>query len=134
MKKKLALIITIIILNFAPLCLAIGYIQNQDLKAEITLPNDLHPQYAPTVVLTGGNEADYGNYFLQLIAGGLLYLAAPIAVLIIAMAGSEYVKSSGDETKIEAAKKTLVWAVIGLVVIILSYAIIRSVITLVTAF
>lgn len=97
--------------------------------AAVELDPNLHPEYAPVVVLKGGNEADYGNYFLQLIAGGLLYLAGPTAILIIAISGLRYVTSHGDENAMEGAKKTLEWAIIGLIVIILSYSVIRVVIT-----
>lgn len=101
--------------------------------AAVQIDPQLHPEYAPVVVIKGGTEADYGNYFLQLIAGGLLYLAAPTAVLFIAVSGLRYVTSHGDENAMEGAKKTLTWAVIGLVVVIGAWAIVRIIIdTLVT--
>lgn len=101
-------------------------------SAVVELDPNLHPEYAPVVVLgKTANEADYGNYFLQLIAGGLLYLAGPVAILFIAVAGLQYVSSHGAQTKLEAAKNTLQWAVVGLVVIILAYAIVRVVISLI---
>jgi hypothetical protein len=97
-------------------------------SAVVEIDPNLHPEYAPVVVIQGGTEADYGNYFLQLIAGGLLYLAGPVAILFIAVSGFRYVTSHGDQTALEEAKKTLTWAIIGLVVVILSYAIVRVVI------
>ncbi len=101
--------------------------------AAVQINPDLHPEYAPVVVIKGGTEADYGNYFLQLIAGGLLYLAAPTAVLFIAVSGLRYVTSHGDENAMEGAKKTLTWAIIGLVVVIGAWAIVRIIIdTIVT--
>lgn len=96
--------------------------------AAVQIDPQLHPEYAPVVVIKGGTEADYGNYFLQLIAGGLLYLAAPTAVLFIAVSGLRYVTSHGDENAMEGAKKTLTWAVIGLVVVIGAWAIVRIII------
>jgi hypothetical protein len=98
--------------------------------AQVSIDPSLHPDYAPVVVL--GSEttaADYGNYFLQLIAGGLLYLAAPIAVLIIAISGLRYVTSHGKPEAIEGAKKTLMWAIIGLLTVIFAYAIVNVIIT-----
>ncbi len=99
--------------------------------AQVQIDPNLHPEYAPVVVLSGGSSADYGNYFLQLIAGGLLYLAGPVAILFIAVAGLRYVTSHGDQNQLEGAKKTLEWAIIGLVVVIFSYAIVRAIITFV---
>jgi hypothetical protein len=100
-------------------------------SAQVTIDDTLHPQYAPVVVIEGKNKsaADYGNYFLQLIAGGLLYLAAPTAVLFIAISGFRYVTSRGDQNAIEEAKKTLEWAIIGLIVVIFSYAAVRIIIS-----
>ncbi len=97
--------------------------------AQVSLDPNLHPEYAPVVVIQGGTSADYGNYFLQLIAGGLLYLAAPVAILIIAISGLRYVTSHGDQNALEGAKKTLEWAIIGLLVIMLAYGIVRVVIS-----
>lgn len=119
MKKLLAIIGILVTLGTA----------SPAAMAAVELDPNLHPEYAPVVVIKGGNEADYGNYFLQLIAGGLLYLAGPTAILIIAISGLRYVTSHGDENAMEGAKKTLEWAIIGLVVIILSYSVIRVVIT-----
>jgi len=93
--------------------------------AAVQMDPTLHPDYAPAVTIAGGTSADYGNYFLQLIAGGLLYLAAPITVLTIAVAGLRYVTSHGNQEAIDKAKKTLEFAIIGLIVIMLSYTIVR---------
>jgi len=38
-----------------------------------------------------------------------------------------YITSSGDPTKIENAKKTLVWAIVGIVVAFLAYGIVNLV-------
>ena len=123
MKKNLLLAITALLLTFANIAVAFG---------AVSLPDDLHPEYAPVAKVTG-NVADYGNYFLQLTAGGLLYLAAPVAVLFIAIGGFRYVISHGDQNQMEGAKKTLEWAIIGLVIIILAWAIVRAVIGAITS-
>lgn len=101
--------------------------------ARVDLPTDLRPEYSPYVNLDksapNANEADYATFFLQLIAGGLLYLAAPVAVLVIAISGLRYVTAHGKQETLDGAKKTLVWAIVGLIVIILSFAIVRLIIT-----
>lgn len=50
-----------------------------------------------------------------------------IAVLIIAIAGLQYVLSGGDPQKTTRAKDTILYAVIGLVVAIMSFAIVTFV-------
>lgn len=65
------------------------------------------------------------NYLLQKIASGLLYIAAPLAVLFVVHGGVSYTMAFGDNTKIEAAKKELIWATLGLLVILISVVIVR---------
>ena len=67
---------------------------------------------------------------LQIIAGTLLYIAAPLAVISIVMAAFTMVSSTGTPEKIETGKKHLKWAIIGLMIIIFSYAIVKAVMTI----
>ncbi|MCK5345128.1 MAG: hypothetical protein KAR20_17080 [Candidatus Heimdallarchaeota archaeon] len=69
---------------------------------------------------------------LQTIAGALLYFAAPLAVILIGFAAFNMVIGGADSEKLEQSKKHLTWLVIGLFVIILSYSIVRIVITFVS--
>ena len=68
---------------------------------------------------------------LQIIAGGLLYFAAPVAVITIVLAALSMVVGSHETEKVEQAKKWLTWAIIGLLTIMLSYSIVRIIIGLV---
>ena len=68
---------------------------------------------------------------LQVIAGGLLYFAAPIAVIMIAMGAFQMVTGGAESEQLEQSKKHLTWTMIGLVVIILSYSIVKFAITFV---
>lgn len=65
---------------------------------------------------------------LQIIAGGLLYFAVPIGVIMIAWAGSTMVTMGSQQEKLEEAKKHLTWTIVGLVLIILSYSLVRIII------
>lgn len=51
------------------------------------------------------------------------FLAGAIAVLIIVIAGFLYVTSAGNPERVKRAKDALIGAVIGLVVIVLAFAI-----------
>ena len=59
----------------------------------------------------------------------LLYLAGAIAVVMIILGGIRYATSQGDQNGITSAKNTVLYAVIGLIVTIVSYAIVNFVIT-----
>ena len=73
--------------------------------------------------------AKTANYLLQKIASGLIYIAAPLAVLFVVHAGVNYIMAAGDTNKIDAAKKELIWAVLGLLIIIIAIVAIRMMIS-----
>lgn len=105
--------------------------------AAITIPDEYRPKnvaldklnktISDTAKTQGTQEAAVGtvNLVVQYIANILLFFAAPLAVLFLARAGSDYAFAFGDQTKIDAAKRELTWAILGLVVIIISYVTIR---------
>ena len=57
----------------------------------------------------------------------VLGFAAAIAVLFIIIGGILYITSAGNKDRAESAKKTLLYAIIGLIVIVLSYVIVAVV-------
>lgn len=57
----------------------------------------------------------------------LLYLAGTIAVIAVIYGGTLYVFSFGSENT-ENAKKMIIWALIGLVIVLLSYAIVYNIV------
>jgi hypothetical protein len=62
------------------------------------------------------------------IANVALFLIAAISVLMIIYGGIRYTISGGDAKNVTAAKNTIIYAVVGLVVAILAYAIVDFVI------
>jgi hypothetical protein len=64
--------------------------------------------------------------FLMILRGFILIIAI-WAVLFIVVGGFQMVMSSGNEEAVTKAKKTITWAVLGLVVALLSFAIIAIV-------
>ena len=55
----------------------------------------------------------------------LLFLIGMIAVLMIVIAGFRFVTSNGDANTVSSAKNTIIYAVIGIVIAIMSYAIVN---------
>ena len=70
---------------------------------------------------------------LQIIAGAMLYFAVPIAVIMLIMAASQMVIGGAETEKLEQVKKNFQWSIIGLVAIILSYSIVKIIISFVIA-
>ena len=65
---------------------------------------------------------------IGIIVNILLFLLGAIAVIMIVIGGIRYATSNGDQSAITSAKNTILYAVIGLVVAIMAYAIVNFVI------
>lgn len=61
--------------------------------------------------------------FIQL----LLLFAGPLAVLFVVISGFYYITAGGNEEQAEKGKKGLVNAVIGIIIILLSYTIVTAI-------
>ena len=61
-----------------------------------------------------------------------LFLIGAISVIMIVYGGIRYTTSGGNDKNVTAAKDTILYAVVGLVVAILAYAIVNFVITKLT--
>ena len=66
---------------------------------------------------------------LTKVINWVLMFAAAVAVLFLILGGLQYVTSAGNKDRIEKAKQTILYSVIGLIVIALSYAIVAFVST-----
>lgn len=106
--------------------------------AQVTIDPSLHPDNAPTISGQSPSSANEQNMSLD---AGRLKLTAKVVNTVLGFAGvvaiffvinnSWYlIISGGQEEKITQHKKGLMWAVIGLILIILSYSIIRFVISI----
>lgn len=69
-------------------------------------------------------DADIGGV-IEVVINTLLFLVAAIAVIMIIIGGIRYATSGGNASTVTAAKNTILYAVIGLVVAILAYAIVK---------
>jgi len=59
----------------------------------------------------------------------MLFLIGAISVIMLIIGGLRYVVSGGDSTAVQNAKNTILYAVVGIIVAILAYAVISFVIT-----
>ena len=63
------------------------------------------------------------------VTNTILYIVGIIAVIMLIIGGIKYVVSGGDSKKVTDAKNTVLYAIIGLVVCFLAYAIVNFVIS-----
>jgi Flp pilus assembly pilin Flp len=63
------------------------------------------------------------------ITNVLLFVIGAIAVIMIVIGGLRYVISGGDAKQVQAAKNTILYALVGVVIAILAYALVNFVST-----
>lgn len=66
------------------------------------------------------------------VARTLLFVISAVAVIMIIVSGFKYVTSNGDPKSVESAKSTITYSVIGIIVAILSYAIVNFIVRALT--
>jgi multidrug transporter EmrE-like cation transporter len=77
---------------------------------------------------TSNNLFAQGGVF-QTVANTLIFLVGAIAVLFLIIGGLRYVISNGDSKAVEGAKNTILYAIVGIVVAVISFALVSFVIT-----
>ncbi|MDB5177185.1 MAG: rane protein of unknown function [Candidatus Saccharibacteria bacterium] len=79
----------------------------------------------------GGGTADTKQLtdLIKTIVNVLLFILGAVAVIMIIFGGIKYTTSNGDSSQITSAKNTILYAVVGLVVAILAYAIVNFVVS-----
>jgi len=92
---------------------------------------DVFPQCtnnsAKDTAVCGSANKDEAESLVKNIINLLLYVVGAVSVVVIIAAGLMYVTSTGDSGRVTKAKNMLMYAVIGLVVAFLSYAIVNFV-------
>jgi multisubunit Na+/H+ antiporter MnhB subunit len=64
----------------------------------------------------------------QTITNVLLFIIGAVSVIMLIIGGVRYTISQGDSSAVTSAKNTILYAVIGLIVAILAYAVVNFVI------
>ena len=67
------------------------------------------------------------------ILNGVIAILGIVAVIVIIIGGIGYMTSAGDAGKVKKAKDTILYGLIGLVIVVLSFAIVNFVISNVIA-
>lgn len=62
---------------------------------------------------------------IQNVINAAMVLSAVVALVLIMYSGYQYVTSNGDKEKVDAARKRLTYAIIGLVFILLTFTFIN---------
>lgn len=61
------------------------------------------------------------------VVNGVIYLTAALSVIMIVYGGFRYATSGGDTNAVQGAKNVIIYAVVGLIVALVAYAIVNFV-------
>lgn len=86
-------------------------------------------------ILSGVKSVDDGNTSdsalsdsVKNIINMMLYIAGAVAVIMIIIGGIRFIISNGNPETVKAARNTVLYAAIGIVVVVMAYAIVNFVI------
>jgi|LSQX01.3.fsa_nt_gb hypothetical protein len=130
MKKKLKTII-----QSAPLAvmLMFGGVATT-LLVEAGLQQPVNAQAGELSIGTGANAArgndqperlDGDEGMFKRITDVLLFIIGAISVIMLIVGGIRYVVSGGDQGAVTSAKNTILYAIVGIIVAILAYAVVN---------
>ena len=78
---------------------------------------------------TPSNLFDGEDAVFKVIVNVLLFIIGAVAVIMLIIGGIRYVVSGGDQAQVTGAKNTILYAIIGIVVAVLAYAVVNFVLT-----
>jgi hypothetical protein len=71
-----------------------------------------------------GGSNDLTNV-IHIIINVMLFIVGILSVIMIIFGGIRYTISTGDKTRVDSAKNTIIYAVVGLVVAIVAFALVQ---------
>jgi hypothetical protein len=84
-------------------------------------------QTGANACLFGTEEGCNGSGIFKTITNILLFIIGAISVIMLIIGGIRYTVSGGDSSAVTSAKNTILYAIVGIVVAILSYAVVNFV-------
>lgn len=80
-------------------------------------------------VCASANSKDDLGAIIKQITNAMFFIVGALAVVMIIYSGIRYTTSAGNPAGVTAAKNSLMYSIVGLVVAILAYAIVNFVVT-----
>lgn len=80
------------------------------------------------ILIPGPAGAPTATWLILSIINVILWVVGFLAVLFVIIGGIRYITAHGNEEQAELAKKTITQAIIGIIVVVLSFVIIRVIV------
>lgn len=79
-----------------------------------------------------GTVASDPSVIVRFVINGLIIIGIVAALLFLLWGGIRWILSGGDKGKVDAARSTIVAAIVGMIIVILAWVIINTVLTVLT--
>ena len=115
----------------------VGVVGIMSLASLTIMPSTVNAASTDEGILGGANSAktedQNGGLFedggiFQTITNTLLFLLGAISVIMLVYGGFRYATSGGNQDSVNAAKNTILYAVVGIVVALIAFAVVQWVI------
>lgn len=117
------------VLSVFTLALAVGTLAPQPAAAAVNVFQNCGSN-ADTAVCKATNDKLFGpNSIWTRIINTLIFVTGSVSVLMIVIGGFRYAISGGDQGSINSAKNTILYAVVGLILSLMGYAIVNFVLS-----
>lgn len=125
--KTIALaVIGVSLLSLAPAALATGSVYAQDIEGGLCSGSDFKLDGSGSCG-TGGDPSSSFSDLLVKIVNIFSAIVGVAAVVMIIWGGFKYITSGGDSGKVSSAKSTIIYAIIGLIIVALAQFIVKFV-------
>jgi hypothetical protein len=114
----------LVLLLAAPVALANGVDDGASDAQPNGTPSNL---FTSTTTKNAAGQTVVVNSVFHNIADTLIYIVGAVAVIMLIIGGLRYVISQGSSEAVKQAKDTILYAIIGIVVAILAYAVVNFV-------
>ena len=113
------------------------YDLNDAINKLLPAESKTRPAHLPGITIDGSSNAEINKLtgdvtditnIMQKFGNGLTGVAAALAVLFIVLNCFTLITAVGESDKIANAKKGLIWSLVGLVVIVGSYVLVKTII------
>ena len=125
MISKLTKIIPLIIVGI----LGINFLITSPVSADDICSNPNVSQEVKNASGCGGGGGQTLDNALSSILKAIILIMGLVAVVFIIIGGINYITSGGDAAKVKKARETILYAVIGLIICALAFAIVQFVIS-----
>lgn len=119
--KKIKTIILVTLFALSVLLPVVGV--SSDVAAQNALETAC--QSDPGSAICQNNEGQDVGTIIRTVVNILLFIVGAIAVIMLIIGGIRYTTSGGDSSGVTAAKNTILYAIVGLVVAFLAFAIVN---------